>query len=138
MSRTAQIPAGWLNEISYQSLRKLLERADDARLRLDMYPYNPPWTDEVPPGIIYTDEEELQWTIRQTTVVRTGPSGSEASPAVQLVCLSDSAMKRDILLQDSHTYDDALQFWGRGINEELIRVVKSTFKELSDHHSDRG
>mgnify|MGYP001595158171 CR=1 FL=1 len=129
-SRTAEIPAGKLRRMSNRSLKQLLAVATDSGYRFDMYPYNAPWDDEQPPERIFADKEGLQWTIRPSTAVRQGVHGPESVPAVEVVCLDDSALARQVLMDTPETYQDALRVAVPDIRQALVEEVKRTFEDL--------
>lgn len=128
-SRTASIPAGWLNRLSHSSLLKLLQAAKEYGDRLPMEPYNAPSRDELGAGKL-ADDEGLEWTFRQVQAVRADANGRpQHVPAVELICLDDSALRKEVLLQDSDTLDNLLRTHGTAGVGELIIAVKSTFRE---------
>ncbi len=82
---------------------------------------------------MYVDDEGLRWAVRETQSIVANTSGHpELYPAVELVCLDDSALKKEIRLASATTFHDfKTQFGDYGVSE-LIKVVKSTFRELEE------
>ena len=127
---TATIPAGWLNTLSHRSVVGLLENAKPLDGRFDMHPYNQPDRDEFRGAEVIYDDEGLRWVIKQTSVVRVGPQGSERLPAIRLFCLDDSALQDDVLLQSALTYEELVTTWGEEGRRAIVSSVKQGFRDL--------
>ncbi len=125
--RTHTIPPGMLNRLSHAAIRRLLESAEPIQHGLTMHPYNAPPGDEFRHVKPFIDNDGLRWVIRRTTAVRRSPAGVETKPAVEVICLDDSALRKEVLLQDEGTYNDATAFAVGDIDEGLVEAVKSTF-----------
>jgi hypothetical protein len=128
---TATIPAGSLNALKHRSLVSLLEKSEPIDGRVDMHPYNPPDRDEFRGVEITYDDEGLRWVFKKTSVVRVGPQGSERLPAIRLICLDDSALQDDVLLQSSATYEEIIATWGDEGKRALVGSVKQGFRDLT-------
>lgn len=128
--RTATIPPDWLHRLSHAAVRELLERAESIDHGLDMHPYNaPPW-DEFRDVEPYVDSEGLRWVIRPTKVLRQEQTKVVPRPAVEVICLDDSAMRKEVLLKDESTYADAKLLSIGDIDEAIVNAVKETFEPL--------
>ena len=46
----------------------------------------------------------------------------------EVICLDDSALRREIVLRPETVYDDAKLMAPYNVDAELVRMVKSTFK----------
>ena len=124
------IPAGYLNQITHASIVHLLEKAQPMESRFDMSPYNIPSTDQPHQLAALQDDEGLNWIIRQSIGIRAGPTGTERVPAVDVVCLDDTALKKQVLLKDEFTYVDAKKSSAVDIDTALIVAVKNSFRKL--------
>lgn len=130
-SRTVQIPAGTLRRMSYRSLVQLLEVAGDAGFRFEMYPYNAPWDDDNPSLDDVIDDEGLNWTFRRSTAVRQSSEGLITVPAIDVVCLDDSAMARQVGMEGYTSFDAFVAALGQVGLAALVAAVKSMYEDLS-------
>ncbi len=126
-SYTATIPVGFLNKLSHSSIVRILNSAEPLGTRLEMYPYNTPDADELGGHEVVTDEEGLRWILRQTELVRIGPGGAANVPGVELVCLDDSALRKEVLLGTASRFDYFVSMMGDEGKLKLIRAVKGMF-----------
>ena len=126
-TRVARIPAGWLNRLSHSALLRLFETGESLGSHFPMSPYNAPSAAELGEPM-YVDDEGLRWAVRETQGVVANASGhAEVHAAVELVCLDDSALRKEIRLDTATSFHDfKAQFGDIGVTE-LIRVVKGTF-----------
>ena len=129
-SRIHRIRPGFLNRLSYSAIRQLLQQAKALDSRFEMHPYNAPSASALEHPHRFTDNEGLEWVVQPTTLVRQTEAGPKILPAVEVICLQDSALRKKILLQDETTYVDAKLTSAMNIDEGLISVVKSTYEEL--------
>jgi hypothetical protein len=127
---TGTIPAGWLNTLSHGSVVGLLENAKPLDTRFDMHPYNAPDREEYRGLEVIYDDENLRWVIVRTEVLRVGLQRPERIPAIRLICLDDSALRNDVLLNSSQTYDDLVTTWGGAGKYAIISSVKQGFRDL--------
>jgi hypothetical protein len=127
---TATISAGSLNALSHTSIVSLLDKAQPLGGRIEMHPYNPPDRDEFRGAKVTYDNEGLRWVIIQSSVVRVGPQGSERLPAIRIVCLDDSALQYDVLLQSDLTYEELVSTWGEEGRRAIVSSVKQEFRDL--------
>lgn len=129
--RAFKVPADSLNDMSHRSILRALELAEEREHGLKLRPYNAP---HIPEGALdvepFVDQEGLRWITRQTRSVRRTQEGAQPSPAVEVICLDDSALRKLIFLQDEATYQDAVQFGPADIDEALVRAVKDTFDDV--------
>lgn len=140
-SRTAQIRAGLLNRLSHSAIRRLLRHAKTLDFRFPMHPYNAPSSRALEYLRRFRDDEGLEWVIQPTTAVRRTAAGPQKLPAVEVICLDDSALRKEILLKDENTYIYAQQESAMDIDQGLVSVVKSTYEELDvseDEVADRN
>lgn len=117
-SRTASLPARRLRSMAHESLLDVLEKSERfTDSRLPLRPSNMPDPDELSSGEAVTDSGGLRWIIRKTTQLRVVDSNIVESDALEAICLDDSAMRREIAL-DNRTYD----------KQAVIERVRSLFK----------
>jgi len=136
-SRLGSITAGTLNRLSHRAISEVLRRSSPWGVRLDISPTNAPDPDELGRHPSFTDDDGLRWAVRRTRVKRVTRSGIVEHPAVDVICLDDSALRNEILLENDATYDDALRWATFDINGELAKVVKSMHdEEPPDHDAD--
>lgn len=128
-SYNAGIPTGFLNKLSHSSLVRILNGAEPSGTRLEMYPYNAPDADELSGHEVVTDEEGLRWVLKQTELVRVGPGGATNVPGVELICLADSALRKEILLGTSSRFDYFMSMVGDEGKLKLVRAVKGMFSD---------
>ena len=128
-SYNAGIPTGLLNNLSYSSILRVLDSAEPLETRLEMYPYNTPDADELSGHEVVTDEEGLRWILKQTEVVRVGPGGATNVPGVELICLDDSALRKEVLLGTPSRFDYFVSMVGDEGKLKLIRAVKGMFPD---------
>lgn len=128
-SYNAGIPTGTLNKLSHSSIIRILNRAEPLGTRFEMYPYNAPDADELSGHEVVTDEEGLGWVLRQTELVRVGPGGATNVPGVELVCLDDSALRKEVLLGIPSRFDYFASMMGDEVKLKLIRAVKGVFPD---------
>ena len=124
-SRLSSIAAGTLNRIAHEALVDLLRRSKDWSVRLDIDPANAPDPEELARHPSFTDTEGLRWVVRQVVVKRVTRGGIVEHPAVEAICLDDSALRDEVLLENNATYQEALKWATFDINEELADLVKS-------------
>lgn len=134
--RTNRIPAGTLNRLSHRSIVERLRSGEEMQHGLRMHPYNAPPAEEFRDTPAFTDREGLRWVVRRSELVQHQDVGVSARPAVELICLDDSALRQTVLLEESHTYDDAERFAPADINEALIAAVKGRYEDLGDNPPD--
>lgn len=127
--RTAEIPAGWLNRISHRSMLALLDRSEEMEHSLPMRPYNAPDPKEFRQADRLTDNEGLKWAFRRIETVRVTDTGPETWPAVELICLDDSALRKEVILDDETTFGDMLTAWGQEGIQALVDAVKELYLE---------
>jgi len=95
-----------------------------------MHPYNAPDREEYRGyGVIY-DDEKLRWVIVRTEVLRVGLQRPERIPAIRLICLDDSALRNDVLLNSSQTYDELVTTCGEAGRLAIVSSVKQGFRVL--------
>ena len=128
-SYNAGIPTGFLNKLSYSSIIRILNSAEPLGTRLEMYPYNTPDADELSGHDVVTDEEGLRWILKQTELVRIGPGGATNVPGMELVCLDDSALRKEVLLGIPSRVDYFMSMMGDEGKLKLIRAVKGMFPD---------
>jgi len=135
-SRIARIRPGYLNRLSHSAIRQLLQEAKDLDSRFEMHPYNAPPASALEYPHRFTDNEGLEWVVQPTTLVRQTEAGPKVLPAVDVICLQDSALRKEILLQHDTTYVDARLTSAMNIDEALISVVKSTYEGLGRYEAE--
>jgi|SRR3990172_593671 len=124
-SRLGSIAAGTLNRLSHRAIAQVLSRSRPWSIRFDISPSNAPDPEELAHQPSFTDEEGLRWAVRRTRAQRVTRTGVMVHPAVEVICLDDSALQKEILLENDATYDDALLWAPFDINHELATLVKS-------------
>lgn len=130
--RTITIPPGILNRLSHSAVRDLLDRAKPIKHGLSMHPYNaPPW-DEFRNAKPYIDDEDLRWVVRAVRTVRKSGGGIEERPALEVICLDDSALHKEVFLDDEFTYEDAKRFGPGDIDAGLVSAVKGLFEPFPE------
>ncbi len=128
---SGDIPTGWLNLIDHASILRLLQSGRDFGSRLEMDPINVPDSGESPNRQPIVDADGLRWVVRKL------PSNKEgAKPTLEVACLDDSALRRQILLQDDDTSDNLNAMTGHLGELALVESVKKTFLEFTPHPED--
>lgn len=128
--RIFRIPADSLNRMSHRSIVRALELAEEREHGMKLRPYNAPHIGEDLDVEPFVDDEGLRWISRHTRSVRQSEEGPQSVPAIELICLDDSALRQVIYLQDEFTYRDAVQFGPGNIDEALVLAVKETFEDI--------
>ncbi len=123
----ARIPAGRLNRLSHKALLKVFETGKSMGSHFPMSPYNTPSAEELG-GPVHIDDEGLRWAVRPTQVVSITASGSpDVQAAIELVCLDDSALRKEIHLSSPTDFQDFKAQYGDVGVGELIKAVKATY-----------
>ena len=128
-SRRAVLPAGTLNRISHQAIGRLLDAAEATEFRMPSWPFNRGDVRDYPGASPFVDDEGLRWVVRDAIAVTRRGASYEALPAVQVICLDDSALRKDIGFSGT-TRDDIRQMHRDILNDELVKVVKGSFQDL--------
>lgn len=133
-SRAARLGPHLLNRISHRSVVELLERARQwGETTFPAMSYGLPDPDEYSSQIEFNDDEGLTWRVRRSTAVRLENGQPVSKPAIELACMDDTALRKEILLSDEGTFDDALVMLGREETMSgLVSTVKSLFKDLDE------
>jgi len=98
-TRIARIPAGFLNHIDHHSILQVLENSSSLGSRIELSPTNPP--SGLPNATAaMTDDEGLQWSICPTMTMKLAPTGIQESVSVDFICLDDSALHGQVVLED--------------------------------------
>lgn len=134
---TAMIPSGWLNRMRHSAITALLEAARLGESRFEMWPYNTPSEEELgPPAVV--DDEGLRWVVRQSRAVRLEEGVPVDRPALELICLDDSALRKEVLGADEVTLDAFVRSHGALGLGAVVAAIKSTFLDLPSWASLRG
>src|SRR5688572_1663424 len=137
-SQSVHVPVGKLNSMSHASIVRFLEAAGDFPSRVEMAPHNTPDEAEYQGLDRITDDEQLRWVVRSQMLTKSVPTGGVPDVLLQVICLDDSALRRDVFLQASSTFDDFRQYMGADAGDQLVLAVKSTFEELWPDESLKG
>ena len=129
-SRSAAIPPGWLNRLTHAALGSLLDAAEDWGSRFSMSPRNAPDADELSGLQQMTDDEGLTWVFRSVSRPVYSPTGTEMRPAVELICLDDSALRGEIGFADSTTFEHFLNIHGAEGVRSLIPLITQDKQEI--------
>ena len=130
-SSTASIPAGFLNRMNHRSIVRLLRQAEPLRSRFDMYPYNTPNEDDFLGSAILLDDEGLRWAVKTIEVQPNSAGAYRPDALVEVVCLDDSAMRRELLIE-MKSLPEVLSGGDRAHqSKELVQVVKATYHDLN-------
>jgi hypothetical protein len=81
------------------------------------------------------DQEDLRWVIRQTAVMRlevgeNAVKRQAKSPAIDVVCLDDSALHQQILWGSPVSFEEGARLAAMDLAAEIVLLVKSSFEEL--------
>jgi len=126
-TRVARIPAGWLNRLSHVALLKVFETAESLGSHFHMSPYNAPSAEELGDPL-HVDDEGLRWAVRPMKAVGVTASGdTEVRSAIELVCLDDSALRKEIQLASGTNFEEFKAQYGEIGLRELIKAVKGTY-----------
>jgi|SRR5579859_3324524 len=117
------IPTGWLNRLRHSVIIRLLEGSRDLQMRLEMDPLNAPNVEELSRFKPFKDKEGLRWVVRDV-------SGDGPLKMAEVVCLDDSALRKDLLLQDEQTLPALRAAFGLEGDQALVEAVKGTFLDL--------
>jgi hypothetical protein len=135
-SRTARIPAGLLNRIAHAALGKVLETAESFESRFDLSPSNAPDADELRRHKQLVDAEGLTWAFRPAESILAGHTGPTKVPAIELICLDDSAMRSVIPFKNLSTLSEYEAARGEVGLHELVNFVKSNYQDFAPEHHD--
>jgi hypothetical protein len=132
LRRCTFLIAGELNHMSHASLVRTLRAAEHTTITMYIGPANIPNPSELPKYRI-KDEEGLDWTYRPATMKSRDRDGRISDvPAVELICLDDSALRGFIELADDDTLNDVRTTLGDIGLIELMKVVKAEFPDLGE------
>lgn len=125
-SRSNEIVGGSLNRLNHSDVCRLVEGAGELGHRFEAHPHNVPDEQDVRPPIVI-DSDGLRWATkrRQTVVVNAEP---EVRPCLELVCLYDSALRKEIVFPD----DEAIERFLTADAEERLRSLIQLLKQTSD------
>lgn len=132
-SRRAVLPAGTLNRLSHHAIGRLLDAAKVTDFRMPSWPFNRGDVRDYPGSSPFVDDEGLRWVVRDATALARAGAGYEAVPAVQVICLDDSALRKDIGFSGT-TREDIRRMHGGILNGELVKLVKGSFEELEHEY----
>jgi len=129
-SLCARVKAGQLNRLSHDEIIALLKSAEDTETRLHIGRVDLPITTTAGDEIRFKDDKGLHWAFQQRKL----PKFKEGEfvgnlPAVEVICLDDSAIRRIVTLGDSaaegesHLTKESVSRYGPA----LIRAVEETF-----------
>lgn len=128
-SRSAQIRADRLNRLSHESLLGVLETAEVLDSRFEMSPYNAPDARDFNEDEMIEDGDGLNWAVRPTNVLRVIDGEPTHMPALELICLDDSALRDQIVFESEATLTDYLEAHGDEGKRELIEHVKGLYRD---------
>jgi hypothetical protein len=120
------IPAGWLNRLSHAAIVQAVRQAEPSRIQFPITPANAPSRDEWR-GDLVKDDEGLEWAYRPLTLGTVLPDGSvEESPAVEFVCLDDSALKGTLRLSDASVLESLKAQHGDVGLQAIVATIKKS------------
>lgn len=132
-TRSVSISAGMLNRMSHRSVLSLLSRAKPwTSGRFEISPANFPDPDALASfrEVADPDGEALRWVIRPSNVIRASRAGAAKAAGVEVLCLDDSALRREVC------WDDDTPFGTENANPQasdlaiaLIGAVKGLFED---------
>lgn len=131
-SRTTSIPSDTLNRFSHDAILDLLDRAEEIDGRFEMHPYNAPDARSFSDDEMIVDRDGLTWAIQVSQVIRLRDGEPTTVPAIEFLCLDDSALEGEILAKDFTTLADFRAAHGEDGLVELIEAVKEQYRELPD------
>ncbi|HEU4561577.1 MAG TPA: hypothetical protein VFS20_27375 [Longimicrobium sp.] len=121
---------GTLNRLSHRSLGAILDSAERMVSRFSMSPRNAPDADEFSGTPQFQDKDGLHWVYREVKQPIWTPQGGELRPALELICLDDSALRGEVVFNDSDTMYAYLTMHGDSGVRELVPLVTREFQEL--------
>jgi len=133
-SRSNAIPGGRLNRLSHASICHLAEEGRDWGSLYKMYPYNSPNEQAINSPIVQ-DREGLRWATKRQKITLVTNETSEERPSLELICLDDSALKKEIAFDDENVINEYLAIGAEGKLLTLIDLVKNTYVELNQSTS---
>lgn len=126
-TRVSRIPSGYLNRLSHRAMvRELQEAEEQENLRMDMSPHNMPDPMELEERDRIRDEDGLPWVYRPAEVVAVQQGEIRTGPGIEVICLHDSALRREVW-GGADDYDAIIQELGEEGIADVIRAVKSLF-----------
>lgn len=126
-SREHQIGAGSLNHLSHVAICRYLERAKPQGDRFEMCPFNAP-DEQAVVGPILVDDEGLRWVKRRSSAIVVSME-REARPSLELMCLDDSALYKEVAFTDVVVMDQYLTSPSEEGLRSLIQMVKEHYIE---------
>lgn len=138
LSKSASLPAGYLNRINHASIVYLLEHAEPFGHRWEMVGYNQPDAVEFPPNLTFENPSGQRWAARRAPYdvgirMRVGSEGRppifEKGPGLEVACLDDSALRGVVGLESEGALEVALAQFGKDFLVSLSEAVESTFIE---------
>jgi hypothetical protein len=134
-SRYYDIPAGWLNLLSHAAIVKAVRQAEPSRIQFPITPANAPSREEWR-GDLVKDDEGLEWAHRPLILGTVLPDGGiEESPAVEFVCLDDSALTGTLRLNDADTLESLKALHGDAGLQAIVTTIKRLggYRELPEN-----
>jgi len=136
-SRRSTLPAGALNTISHRAIARLVDGAKVTDFRMPSWPFNRGDVRDHPGSPPFVDDEGLRWVARDAVAIKRVGTSYETVPAVQVICLDDSALRKDIGFSGT-AREDIRRMHGSILSNELVKVVKGSFEDLDPVDYDDG
>ncbi len=133
-SRSIVIIPSVLNKMSHRSIIKVLETAREVDFRMDLFPSPQPFFEEPEGREELTDSEGLNWILKEASVFQLkNPSSAVRSPGIDVFCLDDSALRKEVSLPQDMTLRQILSLQPMAA-AAIVDTIKSFFKdyELSE------
>jgi hypothetical protein len=94
-----------------------------------MAAYNTPSLQELGPAI-YTDAENLRWTVHPTRTIQLDETGElVSSEGAEFICLDDSALRKEVLLVGGQSFD-TFRSRVQGLDPAgIVSAIKATFMD---------
>lgn len=125
--KTARIPAGLLNRLSHRSIVALLNRSEAIDHGLRMYPMNAPRLEDLQGAVSFSDNDGLQWALLPSKIMRVSEGDVQTVAAATLVCLDDTALHGDVVLE-AHTIADLVARGPKSL-ARLAELAKDSYED---------
>lgn len=127
-SRSATIAVERLRRMSHRELVETLDSAASILRRIEFVYDDLPSAEVFDRTDLVTDAEGLRWSIDRIDMLRIESGKPVPKRGIRVLCLDDSAMVRDVMLESMDTLDNAQDQYGGEILRKIVESIKSLYK----------
>jgi hypothetical protein len=137
-SRITSIRGGTLRRLPHKSLLDRLEEASVTTYRMELSPSNAPDPAALAHLRSEEDDEGLAWVWRDTTIISYSREAPHPRPAIELICLEDSALQGAIAVDSEDTRATLRESASPEIIRSLIAALKKTLVDSDAQDGEQG